>query len=47
MCSLMREMGFSNLAGEQGAAISTPVDESQPVMKQQQQIQPKKDTTNK
>ena len=38
--------GVLQLAGEQGAAISTPVDESQPVM-QQQQIQPKKDTTNK
>jgi hypothetical protein len=38
--------GVLQLAEEQGAAISTPVDESQPVM-QQQQIQPKKDTTNK
>jgi hypothetical protein len=38
--------GVLQLAGEQGAAISTPVDESQSVM-QQQQIQPKKDTTNK
>jgi predicted TIM-barrel fold metal-dependent hydrolase len=38
--------GVLRLAGEQGAAISTPVDESQSVM-QQQQIQPKKDTTNK
>jgi hypothetical protein len=34
------------LAGEQGAAISTPVGENQSVM-QQQQIQLKKDTTNK
>ena len=39
--------GVLQLAGEQGAAISTPVDESQPVMQQQQQIQSKKDTTNK
>ena len=38
--------GVLQLAGEQGAAISTPVDKSPPVM-QQQQIQPKKDTTNK
>ena len=38
--------GVLQLAGEQGAAISTPVDESQSVM-QQQQIQLKKDTTNK
>ena len=39
--------GVLQLAGEQGAAILTPVDKSQPVMQQQQQIQPKKDTTNK
>jgi hypothetical protein len=39
--------GVLQLAGEQGAAISTPVDESQSVMQQQQQIQLKKDTTNK
>jgi predicted TIM-barrel fold metal-dependent hydrolase len=36
--------GVLQLAGEQGAAISTPV-ENQSVM-QQQQLQPKKDTTN-
>ena len=43
---LHAENGVLQLAGEQGAAISTPVDESQSVM-QQQQIQLKKDTTNK
>jgi hypothetical protein len=44
---LNAENGVLQLAEEQGAAISTPVDESQPVMQQQQQIQSKKDTTNK
>ena len=45
---LHAENGVLQLAGEQGAAISTPVDESQSVMQQQQQqIQLKKDTTNK
>ena len=42
---LHAENGVLQLAGEQGAAISTPIDESQSVM--QQQIQLKKDTTNK
>jgi hypothetical protein len=43
---LKSENGVLQLAGEQGAATSPPV-ESQPVMQQQQQLQPKKDSTSK